>query len=234
MQTALIKLPDFGSEIRIPEAWVVKRDDTLALAEKIRGVHDQTTFDCASDVLARITKCSNELEKERKKFVKPFNAVAKTIKQVCDNERTTLEEAKRRLKALCAEYAEKQRIKAEEERRKAEEAVRKEAERQFAEQQAAADLGLNMRQPEITVPETAPPTVEEAHSSSSRVTRRLIWRLEDEAEIPRAFLTLDTRKVNEYMRNTKESMMDMLEKGASGTEWIPGIKFEIKTDVQGR
>lgn len=234
MDAAMIKLPDFGSAIAIPETWLAKQKRSLEWAGKIQKVVDPVSYDNASEALSMITKCSGELEKERKKFTAPFTKVSKAIKAMCDRQRQSLEVEKKRLKGLCAEYAEAQARKAAEERRAAEEAARKEAEKQFAEQQAADELGLDAPAKPIEV-ETAPaPEVEEAHSSSSRVTRRLVWRLEDEEAVPRAFLQLDSRKVNEYMKMQKGALMDGLEKGSDGRQYVAGIRFEIKTDVSGR
>ena len=233
METALT-LPDLGSQITIPDEWLDKRVETLACAEQIKAVTNQPDYEAASDALSRITKCSGELEKQRQKFSKPFNQITRKIKAMCDEARADLETAKKRLKGLLADYAEAQAAKAAEERRQAEEAARREAEKQFAEQQAADELGLDTPAKPIEV-ETAPaPEVEEAHSSSSRVTRRLVWHLEDEEAVPRAFLQLDSRKVNEYMKMQKGALMDGLEKGSDGRQYVAGIRFEIKTDVSGR
>jgi hypothetical protein len=233
METAVVKLPEISREIRLPDTWIAKRARSLETASAIKKVQDQITFDAASEALQHITKTSGELENERKKFTRPFTAGAKAIKKMCDDARDVLEQEKRRLKQLLAVYASEQARKAAEERRRAEDEARREAERKFAEQQAEEDLFGESAATEKVI-EVAPapePTIEEARSSSSRVIRRLVWQIEDAEEIPRAFLMVDDRKVNQYMRETKESMMKLLEDGKDGRTFIAGIRFEIKTDV---
>jgi len=240
--TALITLPNFGTEIAVPGEWLEQRDRALELAGAIVAVEDAGTYDLASESLGRVTRISNALDKKRLAFSKPFTAMNKKIKEMCDGERVQLEEEKARLKKMSGAYVVEQERKAREARAQAEKEERAEAERQFAAQQAVeearaqASILDDVPEPvtEIVVPKAAAPVIEEAHSSASRITKRLVWHTEDEDEVPRAFMMLDSRKVNEYMRETKDSMLALLDGGKDGREFIAGIRFEVKTDVSGR
>jgi len=226
------------TSIDVPERWLEKRNTMLALATATTDVDNQIQFDDGSELLNSITKHSNALEKQRKEFSAPFSTAAKNIKKMCDDERAELETEKGRIKLMLAKYAAAQAKKQLEERRRIEAAERAEASRKFAEQQKAqaeADLlGLDSEPEKIEVKRERMPYVEQAHSQSSRISKRLVWQVEDEDKIPVAFKTLDSRKVNEFTKNAKEEMTKLIEAGKDGNTFIAGIVFEIKTDVIGR
>ena len=236
--TALVKLPNLGSEICVPDAWLEKKKKVLALAGTITFVSGPAGFDNAADALSRVTKCSGDLEKERTKFGKPFLAIQRAIKEMCDGQRATLEAEKLRIKKLCNEYAAAQELKAREEKRAQEAADRAAAAKLFAEQEekrkAEESLGLDQAPEPIVIPEAPAPVEREARSSSARVTKRVIWREEHTYKIPHAFLVLDTRKVNEYMREHKDTIQKGIEEGGQGREYIASIVFQVVTEVSGR
>jgi len=235
---ALVRLPDLGREICVPQEWLEQKEKALALAVGIMAVSDAETFDLASAALGRVTKVSGDLEKERTKFGKPFLAIQRAIKEMCDGQRDTLEAEKTRIKALCNDYAEAQRIKAREEQRAREAAEREAAAKLFAEQESKRKaeelLGLDAAPEEIIVPTAPPPVVQEARSRDSRVTTKVIWHEEDTDAIPFAFLMLDTRKVNEFMREHKDEIQKGIDNGGDGREYISGILFKVITDVSGK
>ena len=236
-ETALVKLPDFGREIALPSDWIEKRERALIESTKIKTVSTQAEYEMASEALSRVTRCSNGLEKQRAAFGKPFNEIVRKIKKMCDAARFGLEHEKKRVKRLLSDYVAEQERKKREAQAQAEAKARREAERQFAEQQAREEETPSIfdEPPEPIKVETEPaPVVEEARSSASRVTKRIVWELEDLEQVPRAFLMLDSRKVNEWLRMQKDAVRDGIEKGSDGRQYVAGIRFELVTDVSGR
>jgi len=233
-----LEITGMVTSVDVPERWLSKRNAMLTKATATQSVATQIEFDDGSELLNSITKHSNELEKQRKEFAAPFTAAAKSIKRMCDDERVNLEAEKSRIKMLLSRYAAEQAQKQLQERRRIEAVERAKAERLFEEQQKAqaeADLlGLESAPEEIKIEHEPEPYVEQAHSQSSKILQRVVWFFEDEDLIPKAFLMVDNRKINEYIRNTKEEIKRNIEGGGDGKNFVAGIRFELKTDVIGR
>jgi hypothetical protein len=236
-----VKLPNVTKEITISEKWLVARDELLKRSKAIKAVEGQEDFETACELQNQVTKTSNKLESMRKDISKPFADAQKLIKAAADKAREPLEGEKSRLKNLTGAYAEKQRQAQLAEQRRIEKEQREAAEKQLAEQrkeQEALDaLGIEEEpeqpEPEITVPEPEP-TVLAPQSDAARVVTSVEWDLVNEPQVPRAFMSFDPRKVNEYKRSHNESLKKRLEDDpASGNQIVPGIVFRIKTDVRG-
>jgi len=229
-ETGLVKLPKMKTEVSISHDWLERRDDLISQTKGIK-VETEKEFYAAADIQKAITKHSNGLEAIRKELVKPFNQASKKIKAMSDEARDSLEVAKKTVAGKIEAYAAVQRKKEREERIAAEEEARQEAERQAALQDVAADLGMeeNGEQEEIVV-ETA--VVERrAVATSVKIVQKVIVKSVDEDKIPRAFLMVDDRLVNAYIRENKDSLKEQLEKLDEGgtIEPIAGMVLELGT-----
>ena len=231
--TTALTIPEMNREITLSPRWVERRDEII---EQATGfvVQDEGQFNAGSALLNTLTKHSNALEKMRKNFAAPFNAAAKQIKTLADRARDPLEAAKATLKKSLSAYAEEQRRLEAEERRKAEEAAREEAERLVAEQEQEKALFGEASEPEPPAVEMAP-VVHRASNSSVRVVTRVVVDSIDEDKIPRAFMTADPRKVNQYIREHGDEIRTKLEADpdAGGTV-IEGVVFKLETDTRSR
>jgi hypothetical protein len=221
-------LPQIPQKLGINAEWLQLRDTLLSEAKGL-VVADETGFRAGSEILQRITKLSNQLENFRKEYTEPFLTAQRSIKTMADKAREPLETVKATLKLQLGTYAEEQRKIEAEERRKAEQAAMEAAAAAAQENQEAADLlGEAAPQEEIIV--QAAPVARRAVSDSARVTTRVVWELVDLDKIPRAFLMLDERKVNEFKRLHEELVRKAVEDGNPDAP-IPGIVFAVKTDV---
>lgn len=232
MSTSLIRIPAMPTEIALQHDWLQERD---AILEQTKGivVENEVGFATASEFLQKITKLSNSVEKFRKQYAEPFNQAAKAIKAMADDARQPLEDAKNRLKAVISEYAERQRRIEMEERRKAEEEARKAAEQANAEADEIKELFGEDAAPEVTVVAAPVEVQRRAVNSAVRIVRRVAWEATDESKIPVAFLSLDERKVNAYLRDHKAEIEQALEADGSYT-FAPGIRLKFETTTASR
>lgn len=236
-----VNIGDMDTSVSIPETWLATRSQILDLAKPIEAVKDQDEFEKAAAVVAKTTTISNQLEKQRLEFAKPFNHAAREIKKLCDEWRADLETEKKRIKKLCDKYAAKQAKKQREAQRRAAEEERRRAEEAFAAQQAEQaaldDLGID-EQPAPEPIEVAPvpaPYVEAAHSTAVRMPVNIKYEIVDLDKIPRAFMSIDTRKVNEYIRDNKATLKANLEDELGvKKEVVPGMMCWAEINVTGR
>ena len=223
-----IVFPKMPEKLGINSEWLQLRDILLSEAKGLI-VADETGFRAGSEMLQRITKLSNQLESFRKDYTEPFLTAQRSIKAMADKAREPLEAVKATLKTQLGAYAEEQRKIEAEERRKVEQAAMEAAAAAAQKNQEAADLlGEAAPQEEIIV--QAAPVARRAVSDSARVTTRIVWELVDLDKVPRAFLMLDDRKVNEFKRQHEELVRKAVEDGKPDAP-IPGIVFAVKTDV---
>lgn len=238
-QRILIKLPALQQQIEIAPDWVTQRNEIVSRAAAVGEITTNPQYEEGSFLLSQITKASNAMEDMRKKMAKPFTAAASCIKEAADEARKPLEDAKSMLKASLAAFAEAQRLAQEEERRRIEAEQRKEIERQLAEQeakrQAEADLGVEPEEEAVFTPEvTAPaPVVQMPRSSAARIVERVTWKIVDEDLVPRGYMIVDPRRVNDHIRQHGD-LIKQKTKDGQGSTLIPGIEFEIQTDVSAR
>ncbi len=237
----IIKIPKIPSEITIALDWLAARATAIEEASAFDAIETAEQFDAAGEALRKLTKTSNAMERFRKDTTAPLTEASRTIKKAADTARGPLEDAKDRLQAMLNAYAAEQQRKAEAERRRIEAEQRKQIEEQLAKQQAereaAADLGFgepDEPEPEPVVPAIIP-QVDRARSDAVRVQEDVDWEIIDEGAVPRAFLSLDTRKVNGYKAQHKDRIMEILkERPDEAAKLVPGIKFSIKTKVMSR
>jgi hypothetical protein len=241
MSTAVtIRFPDLPQSVEIAPKWIEARDAILTEVEAIAAVADAETFEAGSELLRRITKTSNALEKFRKEFAEPFAEAARLVKRAADTAREPLEVAKGRLQNLLARYATEQQRKADEERKRIEAEQRAAIEKQMAEraaaEAAAADLGIDELppEPEIVAPVIIPET-SRARADAVRVQESVEWEVIDEGAVPVAFKMVDDRRINGWLAQNKDLVRKTLkdEPYKSG-DLVPGIRFEIKTKVMSR
>ena len=236
----VIKLPALQKEIEIAQDWLVSRDAIVAKAAAITKIESNAAYDEASFLLSQITKASNAMEDMRKQLSKPFTAAASCIKDAADEARQPLEDIKAALKSALAAYAEAQRKAQEAERKRIEAEQRAEIERQHAEQEAqrvaAEELGVEespeekVFTPVVTVPA---PTIQAPRSSAARIVEKITWSIVDEDKVPRGFMIVDPRRINDHVRTHGDHIKQSTKDG-QGSTLIPGIKFEITTDVSAR
>jgi len=231
--TGIIKLPPMTTEICIGSEWMGTRDELIRECEGFL-VTDQTSFFAASDLLKKITKHSKGLETKRKEFAKPFQQAAKIIKEQSDQARDDLEKVKTELSNKIAKYADEQRRIEAEERRKAEAAAREEAERQAALQMAADELGMSEEEEPEEIKVEAAPVARRAVSMNTRISKVIKpVTAPDKDKIPRAFLMVDDRLVNAYIKEHKAELMRQLEElpPEGRIEPVPGLKLALITKV---
>ena len=241
MDKLTIRIPNLPSEVTITPDWLTLRAELIEAAAGIATVDTPETFDAAGELLRKITKASNAMEKFRKEYADPYNEAVRTIKKAADTAREPLETAKARIQGALNAYAAEQQRKAEEERKRIEEAQRKEVERQMAErakaEAEAEELGLEDELPE-PVPVEVPsiiPQIDRARADAVRVQESVEWALVDEAAVPEAFKTFDPRKVNAWMAGEKDRVRTALKADAGmADKVIPGLRFTITTKVISR
>ncbi len=240
MTTALtIKLPDVTSEITLSATWLEHRDALVADAQQIKGIENQATYDAAADLLRKVTKSSNELEKIRKDLDKPFRDAASLIKETADKARQPLETVKASLQRVMADFAREQQRKADEERRKLEEAQRREAEEAAARHQELVEAGIVEDDAPINVPEVKPavPITEAPKASGIRMIERIAYTITDDDKVASMFRTTDERKINAWRdMNADRIKKAIKDNGDKPVEFSPGIEFriEMKPSTTGR
>lgn len=223
-----VVLPKTPERLGVNAEWIAMRDAVVAEASGL-VVSNEAGFSAGSDLLQRITKLSNKLETFRKDYTAPFLEAQRAIKSMADSAREPLEKVKSALKVELGKYAEIQRKAEAEERRKAEAAAQEEAARLAQENEEASEL-LGDAAPQEEVVVVAAPVQRRAVSDSVRVIPRIVWEVIDVDLIPRAFLMVDDRKVNEFKREHEDLIKKAVEDGKAGNP-IPGVVFAVKTDV---
>ncbi|GAG00433.1 unnamed protein product, partial [marine sediment metagenome] len=113
-------------------------------------------------------------------------------------------------------------------RREAEQKARDEADKLLKEQEVADSLGLTGEdEPEPIVVEMGE-VQREAVSSSVRIGTKIVVKGFDEEKVPRAFLTYDPRKVNQYIRQHTQELKDKLDNDPDAVI-VEGITFALET-----
>jgi hypothetical protein len=236
----VIQLPKLLPQIEIAPDWISARDQLLEDATGIADVNDDAAFAAAGELLRRLTKTSNAMEAFRKQYAEPYAEAVKIIKGAADTAREPLEKAKNRIQTAMNRYAEQQARLAEEERKRAEEEQRREVERRLAEQERARSeaeaLGLDVPEmPPIEVTTETLPARVAPKADAVRVQQDVTWEVADEERVNRAFLSIDARKVNEWVRANKERVLEaMKDDEASGSRMLEGIVLKVKTKVISR
>ncbi len=236
----VIKLPALDNQIEIAPDWIAARDEIVAAAAVVKTIEHDADFRAAGDILRKLTKTSNAMEAFRKQYAEPYAEAVKIIKGAADTAREPLERAKARIQQALNRYAEEQQRKAEAERKRIEEEQRRAVEAQLAEQERARkeaeELGLDEPEPlEPVAPVAELPAVQAPHAEAVRVQTDVSWEVTDEERVDRAFMAVDPRKVNEWVRANKERIIEAIKEDAGqGAKLLAGIKLEVKTKVISR
>jgi len=237
---ALVKLPELPQQVEIAPSWIEARNEIVAVAAGVTEIADATAFDAASELLRKITKTSNALEKFRKEISEPFNEAQRLVKRAADAAREPLEAAKAKLQNLLSRYAAEQQRRVDEERARIEAEQRAAVEKQIAKraaaEAAAAELGIEELPPP---PEPLAPAIATtemlARANAVRVQEVIDWTILDEGAIPAVYKMVDDRRVNGWLAQNRDMVRCVLkEEPERATTLIPGIVFEIKTKVISR
>lgn len=234
----LIKLPEVKTEITIDGSWFQERDALVAEAQKVTVIGSSTEYEVARSLMKKITSTSNRLDKMRLELARPYKRVDEILKAKSDEARKPLEELKGSLGVKLSDWAEAEQRRVEEERRKAEETERIEAEKQVAEkakaEEAATALGLDETTEEpVTV--VAATVIQPEAPKLRGVQTRIVFDVMDNAKVPRPFLSVDERKIKEWIKINEESIRKRLNDAPeNSTEIISGVLIKIITTVTAR
>lgn len=238
---SVIKLPTIPSEVTIAPDWIKARDELVEEVAGFEAIESAGDFDDAGELLRKITKTSNAMERFRKDMTAPLTEASRVVKKAADTAREPLEKAKNMIQQLLNRYAAEQDRRRREEQARIEAEQRKAIEAQIAKQEEdreiADELGLDLSDEPPPIPEVPAiiPQVEAARADGVRVQKNVVWEVADEGDIPRAFLILDPRKVNGYMAQHKDEIMKVLEeKPEHEGSFVPGLHFRIETKVISR
>lgn len=226
-----VKIPDMKTELQLSPAWMQTRDELISEVEGIT-VEDELQFDTGSSLLNRITKHDRGLEKIRKEYAKPFQDAAKAIKAAADGASDELRKKKKELQAKLETYAAAARKAEAEARREAEKVEQEKVEAALARHQELVDVGLADEDDVVEAPPTEMVVPEaQARNSSVRSIEDVKFEVTDEEKIPRAFLSVDEKKIREYIRTRKEEIKTRLEEDENCAV-ISGVRMFIKLRTQ--
>jgi len=218
-----VKLP---ANIEVSPEWLKTRDGIMEKAAAVKAVASQADYTNAEIVLKLCVSVSNEAEKRRKDLTTPFNTLTKRIKAMADEAREPLETEKERLKSLLGKYiVEQERLRREAEEAAAMAALEMERKRAEAEA-AAAESDDAFAEPEYPDTEVdmgdLVPFPDEPIKSMTSTYVHWCFEVEDETQVPRGFLSVDERKIREYVNRDKDAAN------------IPGVKIWSETRVKTR
>lgn len=214
MTTAITKqLPTVPQKVEIDPDWVARRDKLIEEAKGVTEISDNDAYEQAETALKRITSSSNELEKFRKDFAKPFREAEKQIKTISDEAREPLEEEKQRLKKVMQSYL-------DEIERKRQEEIEKQAEEQRKKQEQAAESGNPFEEIAAETNEEVQPTTQDVRKSMSRSQKVTKFEITNPKKVPREFCSPDEKKIRQA---TKQGVTE-----------IPGVKIWEETQVMSR
>ncbi len=224
-----LALPKMGGAIAINAEWIAQRDALVSAASGII-VENDMQYGVACDLLNKITKCSSGMEKLRKELTEPYLSAQSKIKQLADDARVPLEKAKDALQRKLSPYAKAQRKREHEERLAAERAAAEESARIAAENAEAKEI-LGESAPAQEVVHVVAPVERRAVSGAAKVVTRIEWSVVDIERVPRAFLMVDPRLVNQFRDAHAELITKQIEDNG-GCDAVPGIAFKLETKVQ--
>lgn len=233
----VIKLPVFQKEIAVSGKLIAERDELVKASTAIAKVCNRGEYDKAGEVLADVTRLDNEIDEQRLELCRPFAKAQKDIKAKVDDALAKLRSEKKRIKDVMADWwmaeqARKCREAAERERQERKRAERELAEQQEREEQAAA-LGLDAPPPAEVVAQVAPVEIAPVSQIVRAPSMRVSFDLLDESKVPRAFMTFDPRKANEYIRQNKADIEKRVAAGMAD-EIVDGLRFTSRPDIQSR
>ncbi len=230
-----IRLPETSAVITIDKKWVEERDRLLEAAKDLAEVNDNETFAEGGERLKQITKMSNLLEEMRLDFSRPFLQAQKVLIRKTREARELLEAEKSRIQSLMNGYAEEQRrlreaeeqrIEEERQRKIAEEIAQREADRElFGEDEEAEE--------EVVVEAEIAPTIDRPRNENVRMMEHVSFEIADEDAVPRAFCSIDERKIRAWQQEHKDRIKDAVRAGKA-SELVPGLTFRVESKVASR
>jgi hypothetical protein len=191
VKNQLITLPKIPPTVEVAGEWLAKRDNAVSAAKLITKVADQAGFDDAAIMRAKVASLSDELEKQRLAFGKPFRAADKAIKEAADKAREALEVEKTRINGLMTDYTREVEAK-----RKAETEAQAEAQAEAVK----SNPFLSFAAPQPLVPATAA-----VKSSFANVRHAWSYEITDPAAVTREFCSPDLGKIREHVNANKEA-----------------------------
>jgi hypothetical protein len=228
----LIKLPEVPSEMTIRKNWFGVRNDLIAETLKLGKINSKSGFFKGAELLKRLTSLGNELESLRKKLGQPFNQAAKIIKKTADEALEPLEARKNELREQLNQYAETY----QEQKQSRDSEVLEEIERHKKEQENLNRIAQDEfdSETEILEPEIFS-EAEDLKSDFVSIKSRIKFETVDQLEIPRAFLSVDTRKIQTWINKHNQEIREAFKENTQYAEMmIPGLKLELKTEVSAR
>lgn len=213
------KLAEVGSAIKT----------IITKANAVKITNDEE-LNFAAEFLGDLKGEIKSVEETRKTFVKPFQNATKRLNDAFKIRLEPLQKVEIQLKGKVKAYTDEQARKADEKARlaKEEQAQREKdaAEKIKAAEKAGDEEALKEAQEEKASIENEVVAVEATKTSvrteSGLVSQRKVWKFEvvDEEKIPREFLTIDEKKINQAIRD--------------GAREIAGIKIFQDTQISVR
>ena len=205
---------DFASNPEV-QALTTQTDQLVAHAQTFI-VKNAEQYSSAGEELTRIKATQKRLETIRKGMTQPLDAAKKAIMDFFRGPEAKLSQAESGIKRAMIGYSDEQDRLRREEQRKADERARKERERLEAQAAAAAASGKAGRAEQLQerAATVVAPVIHREAPKVTGVNMRDVWKfaIEDEAQIPRAFLAVDESKIRKHVANMK------------GDTQIPGVR----------
>lgn len=202
--------------------YAIQANEITGQINKIKIINQQT-YEQAADILKNVKAMAKRLEETRKSITSPIDLAKSAVMNLFRAPSDVLVTAEANLKRAMIDYQnEQERIRREQEaklRREAEEKARKEQERlqaraEKAEANGKAEKAEELREQAEQVQVVAPvlaPTVQKVDGVSVRKNWKA--RVVDASLVPRQWLVVDEKKLDQIAKATKGSMD------------IPGVEF---------
>lgn len=208
-------------------AWIAKRDELIALAEKVTAVENQDDLNASAKIQNALSKSRKELKDARMEITRQLDAFKKTFMNQEAELAEPLEAQLARLKKQNNTYNTAQELIRQAELRRLADEQRKADEAAAAAQIEAEELFGG----EVVVDEPAAtpvaPAPEKVRSDAARIVKRWNHELVDISKVSPEFLTvtLNAQAVRAYL-----SMCTATGKEPS----IPGIRFSFTMSTESK
>lgn len=227
-----IRFPKLANEVTISEEFLERRDSVVKRATDLGGIRNDAEYAVAAQLLREATKMNTAFEQKRKDFSKPFQDMSKMIKQVVDETRQPLEEVKASIKEWIVAYTTKRDEEIRKEREAEEEKQRQEILEQEREHEKLVESGLVDEkedfQPEVPTP--AAVIEPSAKPLGLKEWHKLLWDVADEAKVPVGYKSVDSKKINAWIKDNKDIILKAVFAG-HGNRIVPGIIFKAEKTV---
>ena len=189
------------------------------------------------------------LENAKNSLKKMIDVYEAELQRKADEERKKKEQEEReRIAKELAEFEEKKRIvKEKADKEEAERVAKEKAEQEELKSAGLVDentafvptpVPIQEKEEEVFVPTPEPvreqPKIIVPTSSFTKKVTRLVYEVTDINQVPRAFWELSSAKIFKYQQKNTQRIKDKIKLDpGSGTTFIPGITFSLKTTRQG-